>query len=285
MGELKYYRPKTLEEAQRLLIDNGPNTIILNGGTFVVSQLKRKLKVPDTLIDIKGIESLKNISFSKEKGLYIGATITLSEIYHNKDIVENYKVLSDAVQSVGSVQIRNRVTLAGNNCTVSPFADTSTALLVLDAVFEVYSDGEIIDIPAGSFYKGFRKNALSYKDIVIGIKIPYYENLDGVFTKISRRKEFDLATISTSVVKINDKFRIAMGTVSPVPIRATKAEEYINNKNIDFESAKIAGDIAMGECRPVDDLRSSKEYRLKMVKVAIKRSLIELSNMEETYNV
>lgn len=282
MGELKYYKPTTLKEAQELLIENDTDAKILNGGTFVVSQLKMKqrFKQPTALIDIKGIKELKRITFSKEEGLYIGATMTLSEIAHHKDVVKNYTVLADALESVGSGQIRNRVTLVGNNCTVSPFADTTTPLLALNAVFEVYSKGEIINISASDFYKEFRKSALSHSDIVTGIKIPYYENLKGVFTKIGRRKEFDLATISSTVAKINDEYKIALQTVDKTPIRAKKAEEYLKNKNIDLEIAELAGEIAMSECSPVDDLRASKEYRLQMTKVVVKRSLIELCNLE-----
>lgn len=282
MGELKYYRPETLDEAQQLLLQDGLDSRILNGGTFVVSQLKmkQKFKQPSSLIDIKGIKELKKITFSKEEGLYIGATMTLSEIAHHKDVVENYTVLADALESVGSGQIRNRVTLVGNNCTVSPFADTATPLLVLDAVFEVYSKGKIIEIKACDFYKGFRKSALEHSDIVIGIKIPYYENIEGVFTKIGRRKEFDIATMSSTVAKINGEYKIALQTVAPTPIRAKKVEQYLNDNNIDLQVAEIAGELAKSECSPVDDLRGTKEYRLQMTKVAIKRSLMQLCNLE-----
>lgn len=287
MGELKYYKPTTLKEAENLLIENGSDSKILNGGTFVVSQLKlnNRFEKPTALVDIKGIKELKQITFSKEEGIYIGATMTISEIAHHKDVVENYAVLADALESVGSGQIRNRVTLVGNNCTVSPFADTTTPLLVLDAVFEVYSKGEFIDIPVNDFYRGFRKNALSHSDIVTGIKIPCYKNLEGVFTKIGRRKEFDLSTISATVAKVNGEYKIGLQTVAPTPIRAKQTEEYLKdidlkNKNIDLEIAELAGEIAKNECSPVDDLRGSKEYRLQMVKVAVKRSLIELCDLE-----
>lgn len=284
MEEIKYYKPKTLEEAQHLM-QMDKEAVILSGGSFVISALKRNSSSIKSLIDIKGIESLKTISFSKEGGLYIGANMTLSEIAHHKVVVEHYDVLADALESVGSGQIRNRVTLVGNNCTGLPSSDTSPILLTLEAVFEVYSDGQIILVPAKEFYKGGKRNRLAHSDIVVGIRIPYYKSLTGVFTKISRRKEFDIAIINSVVIKIGNTYRVALGGAADRPLRVYKVEEYLKDKVIDLSLCEKAAEIAMNECSPVDDIRASKVYRLNMIKIAIKRSLIELNNLEVDLNV
>lgn len=287
MEKISYYKPTSLKEAYDILKEQGKEAIILNGGTFVISQIKmkNKFKSPKALVDIKGIKELKNITFSKEEGLHIGATLTLGELIHNEYVINNYPILVDAAKSVGCVQTRNRVTLVGNNCTVSPFADTTTPLIVLDAIFEVYSDGKYIDIPVSEFYKDFRKNVLNHSDIVTKIKIPYYEDTKGVFSKIGRRKEFDIATMSSTVAMINNEVKIALQTVDKTPIRAWNTEKYLKENKINIDTIKEASELAKKECNPVDDLRGSKEYRLKMVGVTVKRSLIDIFNLEEDINV
>ncbi|MHC1748775.1 MAG: xanthine dehydrogenase family protein subunit M [Cellulosilyticaceae bacterium] len=280
MNAIKYYKPKTLSEAQSLLLEFKQGARILNGGTFIVPQVKRGCNSLKALVDIKGIEELRKICFSEEEGLYIGATMTLSEIAHHKDVVQNYSVLADALESVGSGQIRNRATLIGNNCTGLPTADTSTTLLALDASFLVYADGDVVSVPAVSFYKGGKKQGLSESDIVIGVKIPPYKNIKGVFSKISRRKEFDIAIINSTVVKIKGKYRVAVGNGAPTPIRLYGVEEYLNNNPITEEICKQAGKLASKQCSPVDDSMGSVAYKLEMIQTQIKRSIMALNDLE-----
>lgn len=282
MANMLYFKPSSLKEASDLLIEHGENSCILNGGTDVVVRLREKLLSPSAIIDIKSIPSLKDITFDKENGLFVGACANLGDIAHKKEVFENYSFLADACESVGSGQIRNRATLAGNNCNASPLADTSTPLLTLDAVVKVYSNGEIKDIPINEFFVGVRKTVLKLGEIVTGIQIPYYENMSGIFYKNSRRKEVDLSTMCATIVKVEDKFKIALGAVAPTPIRAPKAEEFLHNNmnNLSLDIVAEAGKIAASECSPIDDVRSSKEYRKEMVAVLVKRALIQILGLE-----
>lgn len=282
MANTLYFKPSSLKEASALLIEHGETSCILNGGTDVVVRLREKLMSPSAIIDIKTIPSLKDISFDKENGLFIGACANLGDIAHKKEVFENYSFLADSCESVGSGQIRNRATLVGNNCNASPLADTSTPLLTLNAVVKVYSNGEIKDVPITEFFLGVRKTVLKLGEIVTGIQIPYYENMSGIFYKNSRRKEVDLSTMCATVVKIDDKFKIALGAVAPTPIRAPKAEEFLHNNinNLSLDIVTEAGKIAASECSPIDDIRSSKEYRKEMVAILVKRALIQILGLE-----
>lgn len=282
MAEMLYFKPSSLEEAAGLLLEHGVDSCILNGGTDVVVRLREKMISPSAIIDIKGISSLNEITFDKENGLFIGACATLGDIAHNKHVVENYIFLADACESVGSGQIRNRATIAGNNCNASPLADTSTPLMTLEAVVKIYSEGKIKEIPITEFFVGVRKTVLKQGEIVTGIQVPYYKNLSGVFYKNSRRKEVDLSTMCATTIKTDNGFRISMGAVAPTPIRAYKAEEYINNNlsNLTLDTITEAATIASKECSPIDDVRSSKEYRKQMVFVSVKRAMLKLTGLE-----
>src|SRR5699024_110484 len=116
--------------------------------------------------------------------------------------------------------------------------------------------------------------------------VPYYEKMDGVFMKNSRRKEMDLSTVCTSVGIINDEIRIAMGAVAPTPIRAWEAEKYARGKELTSEIINEIANIAASESKPIDDVRSTKVYRKEVVKVMVRRSLENLKELRgEDYEV
>lgn len=277
MKSFEYFKPKTLEEARNLLIEYGEGAHILNGGTDLIVRMRDNITQPKAVIDIKGIGKLYQINFNEDKGLIVGGCVTLNDMAHNNIVQEKYEILSKAAKSIGSGQVRNLATMVGNNCNASPLADTATPLLALDAKVIIYCENGENEISIHDFFKGVRKTCLKIGDIVTAIRIPYYEKVEGVFQKNSRRSKVDLSTVCTSVVKIEDDIRIAMGAVAPTPIRARKAEEYINGKKLTNETIKEASDIAASEAKPIDDVRSSREYRIEMVRVLVNRSLAALA--------
>lgn len=276
MKNFSYYKPETLKEASELLAKNGQNTRILNGGTDVVVRLREKLEAPDSIVDIKGIKELHKLSYDEKEGLFVGACVKLSDMAHNKDVMEKYTVLADAAETVGSGQVRNLATMVGNLCNASPLADTATPVLALDATVVIYGPEGEREVSIHDFFKGVRRTCLTLGEIVVGVKIPANKNMKGIFTKNSRRKEVDLSTVCTSVVRVGDEIRIALGSVAPTPIRAEKAEEYAKGKELTDETIAQIAEIAASEAKPIDDVRASKEYRVDMVKVMVRRSLEQL---------
>ncbi|MBF8984227.1 xanthine dehydrogenase family protein subunit M [Lutibacter sp. B2] len=273
MKNFEYFKPSTLKEASELLIKKGANAHILNGGTDLIIRMKEGITSPDVVVDIKGIKELHNIKFDEKEGLFVGACVVLNDMAHNQIVKEKYKVLSNAAKSVGSGQIRNKATMTGNICNASPLADTSTPLLALDAKVLVYGPNGEREIPINELFVWVRKVSLEHGEIVKGVRIPAYENIIGDFQKISRRKEVDLSTVASTVVKINDEIRIALASVAPTPIRARKAESFIKGKKLTDEVIEEAAKIAASEASPIEDVRASKEYRIEMIKIAVKRNL------------
>ncbi|SCG82351.1 carbon-monoxide dehydrogenase medium subunit [Proteiniborus sp. DW1] len=276
MKSFKFFKPQTLKEASELLIAHGENSHILNGGTDLVVRMRENLTTPDVIVDIKGIKELHKINYDEKEGLFVGACVKLSDMAHNRAVVENYSFLADAAESVGSGQVRNLATMAGNNVNASPLADTSTPLLALDAVVCIYGTNGEREVSIHDFFKGVRKTCLTHGEIVTGIKIPVYKDLRGVFTKNSRRKDVDLSTVCTTVVKIGNEIRIAMGAVAPTPIRAWEAEKLAKVAELTDDVINKVADMAASEAKPIDDVRASREYRLEMVRVMVRRSLEEL---------
>ena len=206
----------------------------------------------------------------------IGATVTLNEISDSKVVQRNYPILAEACKTVGSYLVRNRATLVGNICNASPAADTAPPLLVLDAKVNIVgSDGEKT-VPLNQFFVGVKKNILKKEEVVISVTIPpLRDKWTGVYLKQGRRKDVDLATVGVAVVCIRDEIRIALGAVAPIPVRVFKTEELLKGKIIDEPLLEEIARSALAEVSPISDIRSSKEYRKEIVKVLIRRAILQ----------
>ena len=276
MKEFEYLRPETIEEAIELRCRHQGSCVILNGGTDLIILLRDRLIEPGYVMDIKHIPGLKRISFNKEDGLYIGACVTMNEIGDNEDVKKYYPYLAKAALSVGSKQIRNRATLVGNIVNASPLCDTGTPLYVCEAALCIAGKEGEREVPIADFITFVRMTVLRPEEIVLGCKIPYIEGATGEFTKVSRRREVDLSTICGTALKIGDSYRLAIGAAAPTPVRLFKTEAFIRGKELTDQCIEEAAQSARLEVSPISDIRASREYRLDVVEVIVKRSLEKL---------
>jgi carbon-monoxide dehydrogenase medium subunit len=276
MKEFEYLRPETMEEAIILRREHEGCSVLLNGGTDIVIQLRERLIAPEYVIDIKRIPGLNKITFNKEEGLYIGACVTMNEISDNEEVKKFYPFLAEAARAVGSKQVRNRATLVGNIVNASPLCDVGTPLYACEAKMCIVGKDSKREVPISEFITFVRKTVLKTDEIVEGCKVPYTEEAKGIFTKISRRKEVDLSTICGTVLKIGNSYRMAFGAVAPTPIRLLETEALLNGKILSLKLIDEAAKLARTEVSPISDIRASKEYRLDVVEVTVRRSLEEL---------
>ena len=271
MKKFEYFSPTTLQEASELLLSSD-NTVLINGGTDVVVRLTEKHIFPDKVISIRGIPGLADI-IETDDSVTVGACVPMNEMAHHVAIHDKLRFLSDAVHYLASAQIRNLATMVGNICNASPLADTATPLLAYDAVVLAYSVEGEREIPISEFFTGVRRTSLRKGEIVKAIRIPRPKQAIGEFRKISRRKEVDLSTVCSTIALVDGEYRVAFGSVAPTPLRARKTEEYLMGKKLTDEVIEEAARIATGEVSPIDDLRSSKEYRLEMVALSVRKAL------------
>lgn len=277
MKKFKYLKPASRGEAISILVKHGEAAYILNGGTDLIVEMRDKIIQPEYVVDIKAIPQLNRINYNEQKGLEIGATVTLNEISDSKVVQTHYPILAKACKTVGSYQVRNRATLVGNICNASPAADTAPPLLVLEAKVNIIGPigGEKI-VPINQFFTGVKKNILKKGEIVTSITIsPIKDKWTGVYLKQGRKKEVDLATVGVAVLCVRDEVRIALGAVAPVPVRAFKTEELLKGKTIDESLLEKAGESALTEVSPISDIRSSQEYRVEIIKVLVRRAILQ----------
>ena len=199
--------------------------------------------------------------------------------------------LAKACWEVGSPQIRNRGTIAGNLITASPANDTITPLVALGAWVTLHSfrNGAVQErkVLLSDFYKGVRKTVMDADEMLVDIAFPSLKpNQHGTFVKYALRRAQAISLVNVAIVLTMDadvieKAQITLGAVAPVIIHAELAEEYLVGKRLDEATILKAADLAMQSARPISDVRGSAEYRLRMVKVSTRRGLQMIAKGEE----
>ena len=278
----EFYQPMTLQEASRLLKDNGPGGRLLAGGTDLVIAMKEKALLPKYVVDLKRIPGLAGIRENSNGGITLGALTTMREIEISPLITKKYPFLAQSAAEVGSIQIRNRATIGGNMANATPSADTAPALIALNATAKIAGTAGERSINLEEFFRGPGQTVMSAEEILTEITIPKTgPRLVGEYIKFSPREMMDLAYVGVAVAynlgekdKKCDGVRILLGAVAPTPIRAKRAEAALEAQVLTEELAEKIGAIAAEEAKPISDVRSSAEYRRAMVGAMTKRALL-----------
>ena len=278
LPKFDYLKPKTVEELAGILADHAEDAKIFAGGTDLLVLMRDRLVRPKYLVDIKEIEELRRLSHDGEKGLTIGAAVTLNEIIESDVVREHFGVLRSAANTLADYNIRNRATLVGNICNASPAADTAPALLVLDAEVEIASREGERTIPIQEFFKGIKRTALELGEFVKSVKIPNPpEGAKGEYLKWGRIRGEDLAVVGVAALVANSGkklVRIALSSVAPTPILIS-VDGFFEGGSLEERIDKVAS-IVVSKISPISDVRASREYRLHMTGVLTRRVLKQL---------
>jgi CO/xanthine dehydrogenase FAD-binding subunit len=273
-----YFQPKRVSDAVSLLASYGEQAKILAGGTDLLILMRSRALRPECVIDITRIPELDYISYQDGDGLRIGALTTLRAVELSKVVKDKYLVLYEAVQQMGSTQVKNMGTVAGNLCRASPAADTAPPLLVLEAEVTIAGPIETRIVPLESFFIGPGQTVLKHYEMVTEIVVPGPPTGTGMAFLRATRVSADLAKVNVaSAVTVKDgayeDVRIALGGVAPTPIRARKAEELLKGEKLGDGIVQEVAEMAATEIRPIDDVRSTAEYRKELSKVLVRRAI------------
>ena len=248
----------------------------------MIGWLRDDLIAPEILIDIKGIPALRNLRFRKNT-LEIGAGVTITELTESRVVQKQFPLFLEMAGMLACTGIRNRATVVGNISSAVPCCDNGPLLLVYDAVLHVIGLEGARDIPIAEWFEGPRKTALRPGELVTGISVPAPAGHHaGCFAKLKRFRGEDLAQASVAVVKTAEGYRVALGSVAPTPVRATGVEHCILNSRMPPDaSLRDALDAIAAETSPITDLRSSKEYRARMLRTMLERAIHTVSSRLE----
>ena len=279
-----YVRARDPDQVVQLLQEHGKKARPLMGGTDLFPNLRNGLFRPHTLVDVKQLPGMRDIAIGPDGSLLVGAAVTMNKLAFEPGVRSRFPLLADAAGSVASYQIRNRATLGGNLCNASPCADTSPATLALDARFILRGpDGER-SLPAGEFFLGPGHTALLPGEYMTAILFPPTPHGSAAsYQKLGRCRAGDLALVGVAVhgspdptTKSGFSFRIVLGSVAPVPIRALSAEDMLASSSPSDEAFALAAREAQSVATPITDVRGTAEYQQAMVRALATRALAEV---------
>jgi CO/xanthine dehydrogenase FAD-binding subunit len=267
--------PHNLADAFALLAsastDEAPLTP-LAGGTDVMVRLTGEIgEPPSRLLDLWRLDELRGIS-SDGGAITLGALTTYTDIRRSVACREHLPALVEAAATIGAAQIQNRGTLGGNIANASPAGDTLPVLLALDAEIVVGGPRGERTIPAADFWVAYRRTALAPDELILRIRIQVAGGREARFRKIGTRRAQAISKVvmalawrersgSAASVRAWSDVRVAVGSVADRPIRARATEAILDGAAPTPETADAAAAVLAGEITPIDDVRSTADYR------------------------
>lgn len=278
MPDLEYVAPKTLANASKLLAKAGGTARILAGGTDVIVQMEIDLIEPELLVDIKLIPALRKIK--AEKGGYrIGAAVSGMEMIEHKALCKAWPGVIDGVKLIGSIQVKARATVAGNLCNASPGADSVPPMVTAGAVARVVGPKGTRKVAVEKIPVGPGKTSLKKGEIIESFFLPARPKRSGdAYLRFTPRTEMDIAVVGVAVNLTLDtkgvctQARVALGAVAPTVLLVEECADALIGTKVDDAALDKMAAAAAAACRPIDDKRGTKEFRIKTVRVLAKRA-------------
>lgn len=277
MSKFAYVLPETKEEALTILKEASSKARIVAGCTNILPDLRNKKITDCVLVDISNLEELKGIKATGDT-VTLGSLTTITELLCSDIIANHAAVLGRACKVFADPLVRNRATIGGNLANASPAADGVIPLMALDASVTVESLAGKKEVPVTEFFVGPGKSVLKPDELITAVNFAKTTNMKSAFIKFGLRKAMaiSLANIGVVLETAGDKItrvRIALGALAPTPLRATKTEEFLLGNNISSEVLEQAANIVKTEVDPISDVRASREYRLHLTGVLLKRAI------------
>ena len=255
VSEMDIRRATSLDEALSVLRDEKRTPIA--GATDVYVALNFGTLVPRQFLDIWALDELRTI-VKRDDTLVIGALTSYTSLLQSHLVAAHVPMLAEASRLVGGVQIQNRGTLGGNIANGSPAADGVPVLAAVDAVVVLKSTSGERRVPVTEYYTGYRKTVMRADELIVAIEIAPVEGKQW-FRKVGTRAAQAISKVVMAAVR-SDTPRIAFGSVAPTIVRVPLTEKALASGASIDEAAAILG----RELKPIDDVRSTAEYRLRV---------------------
>lgn len=255
--------PSTLAHAFALLAEGGRRP--LAGGTDVLVERAAGVGATGRYLDLAALEELRGIRV-EDDALVLGAATTYADLRRSPLVAEHAPVLAAMAAEVGAAQIQNRGTLGGNIATASPAGDSLPVLLALDAEIVVGGAHGERTIPAAAFFPSYRRTALAVDELILRVRIPVRPDRTVAFRKVGTRRAQAISVVVLAVAWRAENgawhdVRVAVGSVAPTPIRARATEAALEGTMPTAAAAAAAAATLAAEITPIDDVRSTAEYR------------------------
>ena len=264
--------PRDLAGAYAALAGTTPDAPIrpIAGGTDLMVAITGELgEPPAAVVDLWSIDALRGISV-RDGSLELGALTTYTDIRRSVVCQDHVPSLVEAAATIGAAQIQNRGTIGGSIANASPAGDTLPVLLAADATLVLGSVRGEREVAAGDFWMAYRQTALAPDELILRVRIPIQGGRQMRFRKVGTRQAQSISKVVMAVAwrdgsgggaTVWRDVRVAFGSVAPVPIRAARTEAVLEGSPPTPEVADRAAETLAAELAPIDDVRSTAEYR------------------------
>jgi CO/xanthine dehydrogenase FAD-binding subunit len=276
MATFAYARPTTIAQAVATLDHYGPSARVLAGGTDLIIGLRDGTIAPEVVIDLKRIPDFRPSIREDDGRLIFSATAVMTDVTQHPTVQGRFAALAEAAHVVGSVQIRNRATLAGNICNASPAADTAPSLLVYGAVVVAAGPDGLRRIPIDAFFVRSGVTTLAPAELVVSVELPFpATSMGAVHVRRTRRRGHDLASVTLCAgVDETGVTRIAYGSVGPRPVLTIDETGVLADPASAREARTAVFDRMFAAASPSPrSMRAGPEYRLAMLRVLGSRAV------------
>ncbi|HET9541037.1 MAG TPA: FAD binding domain-containing protein [Candidatus Limnocylindria bacterium] len=257
--------PRTLAEAYQVLaaIPHRP----VAGGTDLLVQITGEIgEPPERVMNLWGLDDLRGIRVDGDF-LEIGALTTYTQIRRSHEVAEFLPSLAEAAATIGAAQIQNRGTLGGNAANASPAGDTLPILLAADAELVLGSGRGERTVPAAEFWPSYRQTALAPDELILRIRFPLAGQRRVRFRKVGTRRAQAISKVVMALAWQPGpegtwrEVRLALGSVAATPVLAPRTAAALEGATPTAEAADRAADALRDEIQPIDDVRSTADYR------------------------
>lgn len=274
---MQFHTPETFEEASRILAAETGVARVLAGGTDVLVQLRSDIVTPDTLVDIKHIPGVHDVT-AENGGWRIGAAVSGAELNEHVGVKADWPGVVEALDLIGSTQVQGRCTLTGNLCNASPAADSVPAMIAAGATVAITGpngsrEAKVEDIPTGP-----GKTSLAPGEVVTSVFLPARGAGGGdAYLRFIPRTEMDIAVVGAAVSLTVEggkvtAARVSLGAVAPTALLVEDAAAAIVGTSLDDAAlAKLAA-AASAACNPISDKRGTVKFRTDVAGVLATRA-------------
>ncbi|MEZ5687259.1 MAG: xanthine dehydrogenase family protein subunit M [Caenibius sp.] len=274
---IAFHSPQTLEDASALLAAE-PSARPLSGGTDLLVQMRSGRVEPAAIVDLKQIPSMRGIR-AHDGGFAIGAATPCTALLDDAALCAAWPGVVEAANLIGSVQVRNRATMAGNLCNASPAADSVPALIAADARALVVGPAGEREVPIADIPAAPGKTNLAQGEFVAEIRLPAKSASGGdAYLRSIPRTEMDIAVVGAGVSLVLDSSgtctaaRVALGAVAPTALLVEEAGAALVGTGLDDAALDRMADAVRAACNPINDKRGTVEYRTAMAAILAKRA-------------
>jgi carbon-monoxide dehydrogenase medium subunit len=275
---MRYEAPKTLKAAVSMLAGAEGPARVLAGGTDLLVQLRADMIEPDLVVDVKKIPKLRKIA-GEAGGFRVGAAVSGAELGEHKRMAKAWPGVVEAMELIGSTQIQGRATLGGNLCNASPAADSVPAMIAAGATAHIIGPNGERDVPVEQIVTGPGQTSLAKGEFVVSFYFPKRPPRSGdAYLRFIPRTEMDIAVAGAGVNLTLDEngtctaARVALGAVAATPLLVQEAADALIGTPVDEAALTRLAQVCSAACRPIDDKRGTKEFRIKVAGVLARRA-------------